>query len=244
MHECRIIVDPPRDGTWNMAVDEVLLDRAAVEHRPQVRLYAWHTETLSLGYFQRVADRASHQSSSGCPLVRRCSGGGAIIHDREITYSLALPGRSQLNAAVLYRRVHSALVDMLARIGIAAALAESPDGDGAAAPWLCFQRRAVGDVLIDGHKVVGSAQRRARGAVLQHGSILLAASPAAPELPGINDLTPTVLSSLTWQGEVRRALVLALEGSASEEPLTDEELMAARELVESKYRRSGWNERR
>src|SRR3569833_2236254 len=84
---CRLIVDESRGGELNMAIDELLADAA----RPVLRFYAWRPATLSLGYFQAYADRHAHAASLGCPVVRRSSGGGAIVHDHEITYSLVVP---------------------------------------------------------------------------------------------------------------------------------------------------------
>jgi len=87
---CRLIVDRPAPGAWNMAVDEALLDAAVEQGVAALRFYQWSEPTLSLGYFQRHADRDSHAASHDCTLVRRQSGGGAILHDRELTYSLTL----------------------------------------------------------------------------------------------------------------------------------------------------------
>ncbi|MEM6330787.1 MAG: lipoate--protein ligase family protein, partial [Planctomycetota bacterium] len=91
MQPCRLIVDPPQPGARNMAVDEALLDAAAAGAGATLRLYRWSSPTLSLGYFQPLAARAAHPASAGCPCVRRHSGGGAIVHDHELTYSLAVP---------------------------------------------------------------------------------------------------------------------------------------------------------
>ena len=74
-----------------MAVDEALLETAASLGVPTLRFYQWQEPTMSLGYFQEYADRLRHAASAGCPTVRRASGGGAIMHDRELTYSLAVP---------------------------------------------------------------------------------------------------------------------------------------------------------
>src|SRR5437868_3979467 len=87
----RLIIDSPGDGAWNMAVDEALLETAANTNQATLRLYQWRQPTLSLGYFQLAADRAQHAASAACLLIRRPSGGGAILHDRELTYSIALP---------------------------------------------------------------------------------------------------------------------------------------------------------
>src|SRR5438445_617792 len=83
---CRLIHDLPGDGPWNMAVDEALLEDAARSGRPTLRFYGWAEPTLSLGYFQPYAQRASHPPSSRCAVVRRPTGGGAILHDAELTY--------------------------------------------------------------------------------------------------------------------------------------------------------------
>lgn len=186
----RLVVDPPAAGEWNMAVDEALLESAAAG-QATLRLYAWNPATLSLGYFQRLADRATHPASAGCPVVRRESGGGAIVHDRELTYSLALPVEHPWarEAAGLYRLLHQSLAEVLTRQGIPARLrSEAEVVRPTQEPFLCFLRQTAGDLLVGPHKVGGSAQRRRAGAILQHGSLLLGRSPSAPELPGLAEL--------------------------------------------------------
>ena len=174
-----------------MAVDEALLE-AAAEGQGTLRFYRWSEPTLSLGYFQQYADRRQHEPSRQCAVVRRPSGGGAILHDIELTYSLAIPAAHPLAADRLgcYRAIHAALVEALADWGVQAVVLQKADRElHHRQPFLCFQRRAPGDVLVDGVKIAGSAQRRCRGAVLQHGSVLLGRSAAAPELPGLADLS-------------------------------------------------------
>lgn len=184
----RLLIDPPQSGSWNMSLDEQLLVSAA-EGVATVRLYQWSEPTLSLGYFQSLAERDMHTASRHCAIVRRASGGGAILHDRELTYSIAVPVRNRFStyATHLYDAAHDTLVDTLAEWQISAEKCLIPD-DSHPQPFLCFERRASGDVILDRKKIVGSAQRRNRGAVLQHGSILLARSEFAPELPGIAEL--------------------------------------------------------
>ncbi len=192
----RLLIDPPAPGPWNMAVDDVLLDLAAATGQATLRFYQWQQPTLSLGYFQALDNRRQHAASQDCPVVRRASGGGAILHDRELTYSLAIPQTSARLADVrhLYELCHGTLIAALADYGVAAALYrdcaqnKTDDTSSAAHPFLCFQRRTCFDVVIDGAKIAGSAQRRRRGAVLQHGSVLLGRSPQAPELPGIQEV--------------------------------------------------------
>src|SRR5688500_2618026 len=108
MLNVRLINDPPAPGAWNMAVDEALLESAAERGIATLRLYRWSEPTLSLGYFQAAGDRIQHPASLGCPMVRRASGGGAIIHDSELTYSLAIPQPDvRAHAATdLYEAVH------------------------------------------------------------------------------------------------------------------------------------------
>ena len=268
-----LLMDPPASGSWNMGVDEVLLEAAAAEGQCTLRFYQWQEPTLSLGYFQTYADRRQHEASRHAAVVRRSSGGGAILHDIELTYSFAVPSSHPLAVKRLgfYQAVHTALIEALGQWGIKAAMfrkAEGVSGEwrvesgefsihhssfsiqhspnpqspipnpSSALPFLCFQRRSPGDVLVGDVKIAGSAQRRCKGAVLQHGSVLLARSAAAPELDGIAELVDITIQPerlveawlaclggtlhITWQigglsgGQYRRATTLATEKYASQ----------------------------
>ncbi len=187
----RLVIEPtPRRGSWNMAADESLLEAASTSGLRAVRLYQWSEPTVSLGYFQDEAEFLTEGRFSDLAAVRRLSGGGAILHHLELTYSLVLPPGDPLVAdpTHLYSLVHDAILDVLRAAGVNAAM-RGEDRKLAAEPFLCFIRGDRHDIVFEGHKVVGSAQRRRRGAVLQHGSLLLDASPHAVELPGINDLS-------------------------------------------------------
>jgi lipoate-protein ligase A len=189
-----------------------------------------------------------------CPLVRRASGGGAIVHDRELTYSIAWPMRDTRTQAAtnLYDACHETLVEVLAAKAVRAAICRPPPDaciTGSQAreslpPFLCFQRRSCGDILCGEHKVVGSAQRRSRGAVLQHGSILLSRSSCAPELPGIRELTtqsleiPELIES--WVICLSRRLCVDLCNGA----LSTREAASAREFCESRFANETYNSRR
>jgi lipoate-protein ligase A len=192
-----------------MAVDEVLLEDAD-QGIATLRCYGWSEPTLSLGYFQHAADRANHLASVGCPLVRRASGGGAILHDAELTYSFAAPVADRLgaSAAGLYQAIHGALAETLAARGIIAHCWGGP-ADGAPA-FLCFQRRAVGDLVVGANKIAGSAQRRHRRAILQHGSVLLNTSRCAPELPGLQESTGRQLHPAELAEQFRSILAAQL----------------------------------
>jgi lipoyl(octanoyl) transferase len=175
----RLLLDPPAAGAWNMAVDEVLLDGAAAGSAPPtLRFYQWAPACLSLGYFQPfdVVDVAGCRRL-GVDVVRRPTGGRAILHDRELTYSVALPLRLLGDdGAVLpsYHRLSLALERGLNRLGAPVVLApESAAQPGPDHGPVCFDRPSAHEILLGGRKLVGSAQVRRATAILQHGSILI-----------------------------------------------------------------------
>ncbi len=195
-----ILDELPHSGAWNMAVDAALLDESLCTGMTFVRLYRWDEATLSLGYFQKPEERLSDPRLADLPCVRRLSGGGAILHHHEQTYSCTLPLNHPLadQPYQLYHLMHSIVIDWLHERGVDATPrgqdSASQYSDGRIEPFLCFQRKAAPDLVVQGHKVLGSAQRRRRGAVLQHGSLLLSASESAPELLGVSEL----VASFEW----------------------------------------------
>lgn len=228
-----------------MAVDEALLCTAAELRHATLRLYSWSQPTLSLGYFQNLAQRTSHAASCNCPLVRRPSGGGAIVHDRELTYSFVHPVSSGVGAAAaIYNLFHQAFAEVLSTWGVPATLWQSSAAQDSPAPFLCFLRRNRGDVICAGAKVLGSAQRRHRGALLQHGSVLLARSSAAPELPGIEELVQVDIPPDELQDRWVRKLgqQLAMRFQAAE--LDEKENSLAQQLAADRFACSRWNSRR
>ena len=206
--EALLFVDSDRDGAENMAMDQQMLTAAADHQQILIRIYRWSEPTLSLGYFQKYEHRNSHPASSNLKTVRRKTGGGAIVHDHDWTYSVAVPNQYLSTRAHelipvgattrLYDCVHESVVQMLQTNCELDALQWSPDSQSsgtctakpsdAACSFLCFERRSQGDIVVGSSKVLGSAQRRVRGAVLQHGSLLLAKSEHAPSLEGIKEL--------------------------------------------------------
>lgn len=177
----RVLQDPALDGSTNMARDEALLVRVGNgTSPPTLRLYQWDPPTISLGYFQRFADYERLPSPlNSLAVVRRQTGGGAILHDLELTYSLTIPiDHSLLEGGpnCLYEVVHDAVIASLATLGIPASRGgQDDDSSPTRGPMFCFRRRHRFDILVgqEKEKVVGSAQRRTREAILQHGSIIL-----------------------------------------------------------------------
>ena len=167
------------------------------------------------------------------------SGGGAILHDAEITYCLAIPVAHPLaeDSSRLYTAVHEALVEVLYAQGVEAERVRRRSAIGRSEePFLCFQRRAAGDVLVGKLKICGSAQRRRRGAIMQHGSLILSRSDAAPELPGLAQQAGFEMargSTLVrnWAAAIARRLNLGLSPAALDGTLLD----AVRTLALEKY---------
>ncbi|NNJ23998.1 Octanoyltransferase LipM [Planctomycetes bacterium LzC2] len=204
-----------------MAADAAMLD-AAANGVAAGRWYRWTEATVSLGHFQEETD-LDCVVPPDLPLVRRLSGGGAIVHHHEWTYALAVPRGHALAARPeqFYEAVHGELIAALGTSGVAARLrgerpTEGPD------PALCFRRSDPRDVVItdaDGveRKIVGSAQRRRKGAVLQHGSLLITASPYAPHVPGLREtqgITDARAAAIVRDAAVRFGRLLTA-GSAS-----------------------------
>ena len=190
----------------NMAIDQSLLEQVEATGVPVLRIYSWREPTLSLGYFQRYDDRKQHRESDGVACVRRATGGGAILHHHELTYSISMPIKSTdtQGRLRLYRQMHDVFIRALSSWGIRLDRHADVDGRlGEANALLCFQRRTDDDLVLGGYKVLGSAQRRTRNCVLQHGSLLINASRYAPQLPGIVDLTSKSISA----EEIARHLV-------------------------------------
>jgi lipoyl(octanoyl) transferase len=243
---CRLLPWSALDGPTNMAADEALVQIAAETGVASLRFYGWSPPTLSLGYFQRAAERLRDPRLAELPWVRRPSGGSALVHHHEITYALAVPpGPAWRAGGPWMLRMHAVIVRALGDLGVAGHLAIATAADAARhGDFLCFQHIAPGDVVCDGKKVVGSAQRKFSRALMQHGSILLEQSEHTPLLPGLREIT----SLAAPVDEVRTALTAAFAQETGWQLLrcdwTDAERRATRTLTDEKYGRPDWNERR
>jgi len=179
--------DDAADGATNMAADESLAAEAERTGGLLVRVYGWTRTTVSLGAFQRLDDARGIPEIAGIPLVRRPSGGGAIVHGSDLTYAAAVPKSHAFGASpqAFYDALHAAMADVVTGCGLTvrpyAAGDEGPEVAGAEEPFFCFDRRSPGDLVAassdaaEGRppKLMGSAQRRLAGVVLQHGSLLV-----------------------------------------------------------------------
>lgn len=230
------------DGPRNMAADEALLSSAAAGVA-SLRFYGWAEPTLSLGYFQRHAEVRAVAELAPLAWVRRPSGGMALVHHFEVTYALALPpgqtwrpvGESWLVC------MHEVIREALAGLGVESRLCAEPVARGEV---LCFLHHTPGDLVLGASKVVGSAQRKQRGAMVQHGSILLRRSPHTPALPGIAELTGRDLAPAELCDAIAGALARRVGWALTSTAWTPEEERLTGELAASRYGAASWNERR
>ncbi len=178
METWRLIIDIPLNGPLNMATDQAIMESVGAGRVPTtLRFYRWHPPCLSLGYGQRSGEAdLDRLQANGWDIVRRATGGKAIVHTDELTYSVALPKAAPLVAGDIvasYRRLSQALLTGLAKLNVAA---QSTSAEAAGKPIgpVCFEVPSNYEITVGGRKLIGSAQVRRHGAVLQHGSIPLA----------------------------------------------------------------------
>lgn len=262
----RLLKTDPAEGAWNMAVDEVLLRRT--HERPEaagttLRFYQWTPPCLSLGRHQWVgrgtegvpeplARLRSLCRELGLGLVRRPTGGRAILHHRELTYSIVMPDTGS-DVVESYKALSEGLRLGLRRLGLEAEFGRAR-GAALASRENCFSISARADLLVAGTKVVGSAQMRTSQALLQHGSLplerdrelealLYGADDPGHALPAISHLARRSVSST----ELEAALLAGFEeawGVPWEEiPLTPDEASAANRLAATKYASDTWTMR-
>ena len=175
----RLLLTPEASGAWNMAVDEAILEAATNwEVLPTLRLYAWNPPCLSLGYAQPISDvDETRLEEFGWDLVRRPTGGRAILHTDELTYSVCGPEEDPLLAGDIlssYKRLSSAILAAIEQIGISVqALPQEKNANSQSPEPVCFEVPSNYEITADGKKLVGSAQARRHGGVLQHGTLPL-----------------------------------------------------------------------
>jgi lipoate-protein ligase A len=195
----RLILSKPLEGAWNMAIDEAILEAVGKERvLPTLRLYAWNPPCLSLGYAQPVSDVDQERLNRyGWQMVRRPTGGKAILHTDEITYSVIAPlNEPRVAGGILesYRRLAQGLLAALHLLGLPAQADQKyplPSGSQPNAA-VCFEVPSNYEITANGKKIIGSAQARRSFGVLQHGT-----------LPLIGDLT-RITQALVFPDETSR----------------------------------------
>lgn len=258
----RLLLDGAARGAWNMAVDEALVEAVEVGASPPVlRLYRWSSPCLSLGASQpfAVVD-AEFCAAHGVDVVRRPTGGRAVLHHHELTYLVAAPlGHPPLGRELqgVYTSICRALVAGLRRLGVDARLAAGMAGQPLIRPTQaipCFVGPAPGEIVVGERKLVGSAMRRVGNSILQHGSILLdwdgGLQAGALALPDEKELRVTVvtladvLGSLPPEEKLAAALlagfseVLGVEFEAA--VLSPAEAARAAQLEVDRYASPRW----
>ena len=215
----------PHSAAMNMAIDEVLLELAAVS---SIRFYRWHHPALSFGYFGRFSDVAIYARERD--LVRRWTGGGIVFHGDDLTYSIVVPASDSVfdeSSIAIYEKIHRALAEALNGSCRRAELAGSarctertpqrsvPTND-------CFANPVHADVMLDGHKIAGAAQRRTRRGLLQQGSI----------------------QGITMKTDLAQKFTQVLSTNCSEFEVSEQILQRARELTQQKYGTDSWLKKR
>ncbi len=267
----RLVLSGAADGARNMAVDEAIF-RARAEGLapPTLRLYRWHPPAVSLGRFQALDERIDTQAicRRGYGLVRRPTGGRAILHADELTYSVVVHEADIAGGDVLmasYREISRGIEAGLAYLGVEAALGTEGAGPREKAlPTICFAKAARCDLVAGGRKIVGSAQTRSRGVILQHGSIpltldlndLLAVlpGPANQSLAerrrkvgqaavGVAELVGRPVGFDELAGAVRLGFARALDVVLKAGDLLPEEEAWADSLVATRYGARAWTEK-
>lgn len=261
----RLLQDDPADGAWNMAVDEAIARAVGEGQAPAtLRLYRWSAPTVSLGYLQRTPGGVDLAACGrrAIPLVRRVTGGRAVLHAEELTYSVAVPLQGAwrgLSVPDAFSAISRGLIAGLSRLGVGADVGEAAaPRDGGNEIGACFLLRRMPAILVGGRKLIGSAQRRWDRALLQHGSLLLrfdpdlhqAVFPAWPRQDPDTGVTclrrilgapppPAVVASALAEGWREAFAAACVPGE-----LTRTERDAAGDLVRTRYGSPTWTFRR
>lgn len=265
----RLLLTPPAPGAWNMAVDEAILEHIGRdESRPTLRLYAWEPACLSLGYAQPFADvDVTRLQARGWDVVRRPTGGRAILHTDELTYSVIGPAdHPVLSGSVLesYNRLAQALLAAVRDLGLPVEIKAESAQATPLTQAVCFEVPSTYEITVHGKKLIGSAQARRKEGVLQHGSlpltgdltritqVLTFTDEAAREraaqrlLERATTVEAARGSAVTWE-TAARAFVRAFESQLglSFEPgeLSADEIRRAEELIQEKYTHPKWTAR-
>jgi len=248
----RLIIDPGSSGCDNMATDEALLLAASTESRsaPVLRIYGWDEPTLSIGYLQKAADFMD----VGLPVVRRITGGRALLHDDELTYAVIAGADSELYAmgiSLCYSAISRAIAGALKAFGLDADFAKPVSPRGYRRHRACFASSARYEVLVGGKKIAGSAQRRLKGALLQHGSIMFGIDRALWGTVFGAEVLEKTATLMDMERQIERKdfrdafienISRSLGASFTVDGLTEYEKELQQVLIMERYSRKEWNE--
>jgi lipoyl(octanoyl) transferase len=266
----RLLLQPePARGAWNMALDEAILEACGHgDSLPTLRLYAWQPACLSLGYAQSISDvDISKLHTNGWDLVRRPTGGRAVLHTDELTYSvIGPPNEPHLAGTVLeaYNRLAAALVEALRLLSLPVEVQGRLNAINKTPNPVCFEVPSTYEITVNGKKLVGSAQARRKEGVLQHGSLPLtgdltrilqvllyhdqeARERAALRLLEHATTVETALDRVVSWSTAAQAFVAAFGSTLAlhlePAPLTRNEQVRTEELVRTKYAHPDWTGR-
>jgi lipoate-protein ligase A len=257
--EARLIPYARRNAFQNMAIDEYMISWHVRHRRPVLRVYGWDPPAVSLGRYQRI-DCLNREACGvrGVDIVRRVTGGGAIFHDQELTYSLACGaaglGESFQSVKASFERINAFILEMYRMMGLNAVYAKTVRGRTGSGNRVefCFSGNEEYDIIIKGMKIGGNAQRRIGSVIFQHGSI-----PLRIDADGMRAFFNTVIDERNFttldavSGTCNRAeyvadtLIRAFTETTGYS-LVEEEIGAAEqetinEIMNEKYRRESWN---
>ena len=258
MQFIRLITQGPHHAFFNMALDEAI--STSVRQRlspPTLRLYQWDRPSVTIGYFQKIAEvNTEYCTGQGYPVVRRATGGRAVLHDAELTYSFSSPAKSSLFNGGLFENyvvISNALIKGLNLIGIKAGISFVKKRNSVHRNSACFKSVSYGEITVGEKKVIGSAQKKYSDGFLQQGSIMLSfkAGELNNVLNGSNEDDFKEIGSISDSGkevtfnELKKRLKEAFEKELNVKLISDApsrfELSLAKELEKKKYSARKWN---
>jgi lipoate---protein ligase len=244
----RIIIDTPRRGSLNMALDYVMLQSMSRrESPPTIRVYRWEKPAITIGYFQILHEEVYEDECrmEGIPVIRRISGGGAVLHEHEITYSITLPLRSKTSGGKMldsFRDLCEPVIKALQKQSLQASY------------------RPISDIVVGNRKVSGCAQARKQGALLQHGAILLELEEkkllrflkldkdASPGIGCLKDFLGDLVRTDDFIDTLTRDMIASFQSAwgigITYETFSESELQRAYQIEQELFANHEWNENR
>jgi len=268
MSHWRLIKEGPGNPDWNMAVDEAIAESCRLGLAPPtLRFYEWKEAALTIGYFQKIERDIDQEvcRTEKVAVIRRITGGRAVLHGNDLTYSVAsgvdvpeLPDTIRGTFLAISR----GLIEGLLQLGLQAESVRSPALEAGRSP-VCFMSASWYEIICNGRKIIGSAQRRWKDGMLQQGSLLFDFDPVAyyklfrfPEqavrermiaesrdrISGLNSLLLTRVNPKTVSDQIARGFEKAVGIQFEPAGLTEFELERAHELTRIKYSNPDWNQ--